>query len=118
MESVDDEAAAAAEAARELIDDLEAELLKVGIPLETLETLRFAYATQDKLDARQKVERKAAEQRRAYGEARDRYEVREKLWADFNEACRYLRRSKMSEASKSAAINKYGLQNYFRIPWA
>ena len=37
--------AQAAEAARELIDQIEHEILEAGIPIETLETLRFAYAT-------------------------------------------------------------------------
>jgi hypothetical protein len=60
------------------------------------------------------AERKAAEQQRAYGEAR---ETREMLWRDFQEAQRYLRRSKRSPASNAGAIQAYGLANYLRIPW-
>ena len=82
-----------------------------------LEQLGHAHRIQAQIEAKMGAERKAAEQRRAYGEARDLAETRKMLWADFQEAQRHLRRSKMSAASKSAAINKYGLTNYFRIPY-
>jgi hypothetical protein len=84
---------------------------------EMLEQLEHAHRVQAKIEAKMGVERRVAEQQRAYGEARDRHEVREQLCRDFQEAQHYLRRSTMSAESKSRAINAFGVENYFRLRW-
>jgi hypothetical protein len=108
----------AARQARELADQIEMALMQRPATLEDLEQLRVAYRALDKVEVIQARERKVAREQRAFGEARDLAETKDMLWRSFQEACRYLRRSTMDEAAKSRAINRYGLQNYFRIPWA
>ncbi len=108
---VDDESAA--EAARQLIDDCEQKMLVKGVDLETVDQFAHAHRVQAQIEAKMGTERRAAEQQRAYGEARDRHEVREMLWGDFQEAQRYLRRSKMSAESKSRAIHGFGIEQLF-----
>ena len=69
-------------------------MLAKGVDMDTIDQFAYAHRIQAQIEAKMGAERKAAEQQRAYGEARDRHEVREMLWASFQEAQRYLRRSR------------------------
>ena len=76
---------------------LEQEMLAKGVDMDDDRLVRPRASDLDADRGEDGRRAQAAEQKRAFGEARDRYEVREKLWASFQEAQRYMRRSKMSE---------------------